>query len=468
MKPTIKSLYRNVETDLFYRVVDHSVDSDKIRLVSMKGDASCFSWPFDVEQDFITQNNDIRKCDVDPFSITREDISEAEEKIRDSRWKVVEALLAYKGIYDPVARNKMVRANSKGRNKVNSGIFSDFESIIEDVNLLAIGTTYRTLKYYWIYGMTKNSLLPGFSKCGGKGKEKKPSLTIGRSQKVPKDKILITERIRKQMHDSIAKNYVKNPKNGKHHAYVDFLDEYFKNSELIPTERQFSYRLNKLSKNEVVIRARLGSRKFDKDERLTVGNSRMHAFGPGTETQIDSTIDNIRVLSSLFKNFYSGRLTLYLIVDLATGMVTGFYLTPEAPKCEAAFMAILNSASDKVELAKDFGLEISPDDWPWKYLPGKVMADRGELVSNKADLISDNLGIDLSNAPSYRPDLKGCIERMIKTLQDRLVGLLTEVGAIGKDDGERGVADSRKKATLTLQDIEQLLFKEVIYHNHHT
>ncbi|CAN5437089.1 hypothetical protein BH09BAC3_BH09BAC3_35850 [soil metagenome] len=468
MKPLINSLYRNIKTEKYFRIIAHCKDSEKVVVISMKEDESGFEWPIMVEPDFIAEGGNIRKCDSDPFISHVEWISSSRREIRDRRFVVAEMLSKVDGIFNSIERNKIIRNNSKYLIKETAAKYCDARWQILDTNLqVSLSCTYKSLKNYWMRGMNVNSVLPAFQKCGAKGKDRNPQLPVGGRQKVISKRVILTKKIRLKMIAAIDKYFTKNRNNSKHDSYIDFQNQ-FPAPLIAPTKRQYLYRLNIIEKGEAVRRARLGGKKFDKDERQLYGNSRTFAFGPGTEVLIDSTIDNIRILSSYNPSYYIGRLTLYMVVDLATGMLVGFYLTPEPSKCDAAFMALLNTATDKVELAKEFGLELEPNDWPWKFLPGKVLADRGELISNRADIISDNFNMDLSNTQSYHPEQKASIERMIQTFQKKLKGLLTEAGAIGSDDGERGVTDSRKKATLTLKDVTQLLFKEAVFHYHNT
>ena len=45
------------------------------------------------------------------------------------------------------------------------------------------------------------------------------------------------------------------------------------------------------------------------------------------------------------------------------------------------------------------------------HFPSVILADRGEVESHTADLLCKNLGITVENAPPYRGDFKGIIEK---------------------------------------------------------
>jgi hypothetical protein len=98
-------------------------------------------------------------------------------------------------------------------------------------------------------------------------------------------------------------------------------------------------------------------------------------------------------------------------------------------------------------------------------LPLRLIADRGELISGLSDSLVKNLGIDASNAPSYRPDLKGLVEFGFNRFQSRLKGFLTKHGLIDKKEHPRIASESFKDACLTKNDIYQLIVREIIFHN---
>jgi hypothetical protein len=64
-------------------------------------------------------------------------------------------------------------------------------------------------------------------------------------------------------------------------------------------------------------------------------------------------------------------------------MVVGFYIGFHNPSYVVAMQAIVNACSDKVSLCKLLGINIQPEQWPTIGLPDTILADRGEMMSNK-------------------------------------------------------------------------------------
>lgn len=79
--------------------------------------------------------------------------------------------------------------------------------------------------------------------------------------------------------------------------------------------------------------------------------------------------------------------------------------------------AIVNACSDKVDLCKMFGIDIQPEQWPTIGLPDAILADRGEMMSHQVERLIYGYNVRIENAPAYRGDAKGIVERYFGTLQ---------------------------------------------------
>jgi hypothetical protein len=128
-------------------------------------------------------------------------------------------------------------------------------------------------------------------------------------------------------------------------------------------------------------------------------------------------------------------------------------------------MCIVSTTEDKVEFSKRYGVDITEDQWPSCYVPIRLIADRGEFLANAASSLTKNLNINLTNTPSYRPDLKSLVEVQMAVFQSKLKGILNGLGLIDKNDEPRLTKDSRKQATLTLNDMMALIIREILFYN---
>jgi hypothetical protein len=126
-------------------------------------------------------------------------------------------------------------------------------------------------------------------------------------------------------------------------------------------------------------------------------------------------------------------------------------------------MAIMNTAEDKVRYCKSFGIEIRPEEWPCQHLPGTILADRGEMEGSIADCLVMELGVTIENAPPYRGDLKGIIEKNFDLIDLAMTDLLP--GKVKKDFGQRCARDYRLDARLDIRQFTAIIIRCVLFYN---
>jgi putative transposase len=101
-------------------------------------------------------------------------------------------------------------------------------------------------------------------------------------------------------------------------------------------------------------------------------------------------------------------------------------------------MALVNAISPKVAFCKTLDIDIREDQWPAHRLCETLYADRGEVSSvHKAHPLFSYCRMEVQNAPAYRPDLRGVMERrfgIIPAIWNSLVPGIVEKGSF--DRGE--------------------------------
>ncbi len=98
-------------------------------------------------------------------------------------------------------------------------------------------------------------------------------------------------------------------------------------------------------------------------------------------------------------------------------------------------------------------------------LPATFITDMGsEYTSETFEQIAE-LGVTVVNLPSYRPELKGLVEKFFDLIQDSYKKHLKGKGVIEPDYQERGAHDYRKDACLTMADFEKIVLHCIIYYN---
>lgn len=59
----------------------------------------------------------------------------------------------------------------------------------------------------------------------------------------------------------------------------------------------------------------------------------------------------------------------YVVIDVFSRMVVGLYVGLEGPSWFGAMMALANTVSNKVLYCKQYGIDITKEDWDCHYLP---------------------------------------------------------------------------------------------------
>lgn len=342
---------------------------------------------------------------------------------------------------------------------------------------LALNRDFGKTKVYellgkWLSGGRYDGLLiPAYEKCGLPGTEKKLGETkLGRPRKKEGlDEKTLTKHDKENFHSAYKKFFDGNPANGIKSAYNEMLEVYYFRKKKFPSYSQFYHYVNTREDIENTLRKRNGNGDFDRNTRTLPGSARNGRFGAGSEMQVDSTKDNTHAISIKFVHQYIGRCTLYLVVDVFSGMITGVSLTPDNASYYALCLAIYNVGCDKVDFLNWLGLPgYAYEDWPCDKQPHTYMADRGEALGYMPESLPTNLKITIKNAPSKRPDLKPIIERAIETILDNLASVLHNHGLVVPGRNPRVSTDTRKQAVLNYKQILKLVVLEIIdYNNYH-
>lgn len=414
---------------------------------------------------------DLRFLEYDPFSNPESDDEEIPKKyllIRDSSWMIVEKVISSAGGNLFLAK-KFVVAVSKEFGKPPK-------------------TVYGYMRRYFQSGCIKNSLLPNFKKCGGRGKKKLANnphkIKLGRPSRLSVAEgvnrgVFITPVIEKLFKKGIKEFYLTADKNSFRAAYEKTIAKYFNigyeydndvripilpSADKLPTERQFRYWYEVNLKNpKDEKRCRLGETKFNLLFRDLTGDSTSLSFGPGSIYMIDATIADVYLVSSFDRNRIIGRPVIYLIIDVFSRLVVGFSVSLEGPSWLGAMLALDNMVADKIYFCNEYGVSIQPWQWDCHHLPEAIFADRGEFEGYSADVLVNVLGITIHNTPPYRADLKGIVERHFGLVKEKFVKFIPGAVIKGRQRGEK---DHRLDGLLTLNDFRALMITHILDYNH--
>ncbi|SFR27696.1 MULTISPECIES: Mu transposase C-terminal domain-containing protein [unclassified Paenibacillus] len=382
---------------------------------------------------------------------------------RDMRWNTIQEIaLLEPDIYIPKKRGPLIEQLCTDKKKNKKVI-------------------YELLKEFWFHGKAINGLLPDYKKSGARGKKrdykKKPGT---RPEEAKYDKrltgLVITEDIKK-----VFRKYIKKYFNEKNldfkSVWNEMLDNHFTSGysreygvkvpiplppEQRPTLRQFGYFLNKEYSFRQKKIGRKGKRKYQKDHRHMDGDERQRAWGPGTVYEVDSTPCDVYIVHSVNREQVIGTPILYIIADAFSSVITGFYGWLKSASYMGAAMGFENATTNKVDFCKEFGITISEEDWPSQGLPRILTADGGELSGyNAENMVALDTSVEI--LPSYRPELKGIIERFMSTM-NREVRKYFPGGRV-KQVRERGDKDYRVEAVATLESFFKFIIQCILEHN---
>lgn len=394
-------------------------------------------------------------------TVSELELTEVEKEKRNKAFKIVNEL--YKITGEPDIFIKKVR---------NENI-----KIICHKFKVSRNTVDTYLKRFWKNGMTKNALLPNYYLCGGRGKEKRAgSEKRGKPSKYNTNKgINVDENIKKIFKSSINKFYHSNSQNTLKVAYNLMLNEYFTYkkvnnegeieillNEEIPTLAQFRYWFNKNRNIKKEVSSRFGNRIYQQKYRPILSTVRDNIVGSGQLYQVDATVGDVYLISE-FDNKIIGRPTVIFVVDTFSYAIVGVNVTLDSPSWTTASNALINSMSDKVEFCKEFGIDIIDEMWPMKHIPNEILADRGsEWLSKGSDNLV-NIGVNISNTSSYRPELKSQIEQSFRLLNLKTKSLIP--ASINPDFQQRGAKNYILDASLNIKDYTKIVIKFILNHN---
>lgn len=389
--------------------------------------------------------------------VSEDSLSSKQKEQRDFSWKILRPLLENQpAIFDAKQRGTLINQAVK-----EHGITKQ--------------TIYRLLRRYWQRGMTLNALLSDYYRSGAIGVEKSAnSKKRGRPRVYGEASGMnVDAEARQRIKTIVLTEYAKKrSKMDMATAYRELLDRYYSVSEIsektgqqrivrlmkCPSMRQFRYWAERDNDMFKIERIRRTPRVYDKDMRSLLNTSSSEVIGPGSRYQIDATIADVYLVSRFDKTKIVGRPVIYVLVDVFSRMIVGIHAGFEGPSWVGAMMALANTATDKVEFCKQYGIEIEPSYWPCKVLPEVLLSDRGETAGKSIETLIEQFHIHLETAAPYRADWKGIVEQKFRLLQANFSPYVP--GYVQTDYRERGSSDYRLDATL---DIDQ--FTYIIIHN---
>ncbi len=241
--------------------------------------------------------------------------------------------------------------------------------------------------------------------------------------------------------------------------YCDSMDVL---SNAYPSFYQFRYFYRKTKKMQNFYISRDGLKSYQRNNRPLIGDG-IQSFAPVIGVgMLDSTVCDIYLINDAGN--LVGRPILTACIDAYSGLCCGYVLS-WAGGVYSLRGLMLNVIADKAAWCKQFGISMNAEDWSCNKLPATLVTDMGsEYKSENFEQIAE-LGVKVINLPSYRPELKGMVEKFFDVIQATYKKHLKGKGVIEPDYQERGAHDYRKDACMTMTDFERIILHCIIYYN---
>lgn len=384
-----------------------------------------------------------------------------------------------------------------------AGITEEILNIKRHTGEKSVGAIYRTLNRYIAYGCVKNALLPfKLEKCGNRtlvDRDGKPQEKRGRKTRLNASGQLVKVRSKTRAICKVDKERIVrilkarkiyNLKSFKKTTFEDIFNEFqdlyqshiilretSKGTDYYPwlhdeetriSEGQFRYHLDQLLSDPDRLRLEMGKVNFEKDKAVKTGLARDGIVGPGYCYAIDATVLDVYVRYPYNPEILTcGRPVLYIVVDVWSTCIVGYYIGFHGPDWAGAGEALYHACINKAEWARSIGWELAEDAWPCHHVPRIVFGDNGPEFSatNIMSMLKAEIGIEMMDyAPIFRGDAKSVVERIFGVLNTSFVHL--QPGYVPTVT-LRELSHASNDAVWSYQDLVKAIGREIIFHNNH-
>lgn len=228
-----------------------------------------------------------------------------------------------------------------------------------------------------------------------------------------------------------------------------------------PSGKSIRYRINQLP--ESVVLKKRGQRERAKNKFTPKTGSFPEVLNPLDVVQIDHTPADIILVDDKYRKPI-GRPWITVAIDIYSRMITGFYVSLDAPSVTSVGICMARSILPKDNLLIENG--ITDADWKVFGYPRKIHVDNG------SDFRSEDLrkscalhGINIEFRPLARPEYGGHVERVIGNLMKKVHEL---PGTTFSNIKQKEDYDAEKNASLTLAEFEKWFLTYIVREYHYT
>ncbi|MCI4410957.1 MAG: Mu transposase C-terminal domain-containing protein [Thiotrichales bacterium] len=274
-----------------------------------------------------------------------------------------------------------------------------------------------------------------------------------------KNKSRLTDEVESLITEKINTSYLRSQKPGITALYMDIKGVCVKNGWAVPHRNTIENRVKLLTAAEKAARrdGKKGKQKYE-----PIQGSFPNAINPLDYWQLDHTPLDVIVVSE-HTGEPLGRPYITTIIDVATRMVAGFYLSFDHPSSYGTGMALVHAMLPKEKWLKEMGVA---GEWPIYGKPRTILVDNAkELRGNMLSRAGQEYGITIEYRPVARPHFGGAIERLYGTLAKEIHKL---PGTTFSNVKQRGEYRSEDKSALTIKELEAWLTDYIVNIYHQT
>ena len=194
-----------------------------------------------------------------------------------------------------------------------------------------------------------------------------------------------------------------------------------------------------------------------------VGNAYVNVTGPGQRYEIDETPYDEEILSELIPGLSLGKPTLYVIIDVYSRYIVGFYLTFGNPSVYEMSNAIYQCLRDRKAWLESIDCADFLPYWIQMGPPETIAVDNAEFNNTLSESILNSLGVRVDFGKPGSGNDKPFIESVFNKLKGTLPHL--SPGHRGESPSQQRSNEARKHALLTKTQLYREIMRVCVHHN---
>lgn len=210
-------------------------------------------------------------------------------------------------------------------------------------------------------------------------------------------------------------------------------------------------------------------RRFVDRFKKTLSSRSLSSIGAGDIYELDATGGQIAIVDSRDHSRVLRLVTIYLLIDRASRYVVSVFATLSSPSSDALRTVLRISFTSRSRF-KAIGFDIDDKRWLPGVVPAHIVVDQGsDMVSKQMlKMACEGLLIDVDVLPALTPDGKAIVERVIRTLKERMKSRKLR-GSYAKYIMSPQAASHKKRAIraacVSLREFYLVLLEEVMKYN---